>query len=230
MKKVFFLVNKLDEVDFAEYTKKYLSGITVSIGESLPKYLDDYDLIILWNYRKILRNISDKKNIILFHSSDLPHGKGWAPIYYSLYEGRHDYVISGILAADEVDSGDIIIQARFRIKDNYTADIIRRFDNEITIIMIKKILERFYGIEIKGIKQEGKGTFYKRRRPEDNEIDQKLRFSELVNHLRACEKTSPAFFYYNKTKYLISIEPELKPKFPEDLKIKFFDHANPLQV
>lgn len=223
MKKVFFLVNRLEEFDFQQYLNKYLSDVNVTVGESLPTDTDYYDLIILWNYRKILKNISDRKNIILFHSTNLPEGKGWAPIYYTLTKGLEQYTISGIFAADEVDSGDIIVQAKFKIKDNYTAEIIREWDNEICIMLIKKILEIFQGKEIKGRKQQGVSSFNTRRKPEDNEINPNVKFADVINHLRACEKNHPAFFVYNKAKYLVKVEPEIKPTFPEDLEITFYD-------
>lgn len=225
MKKIFFLLNKLEEFDFQEYIKKYLGDVSVSKGESLPESSDNYDLIILWSYRKILKNISNKKNIILFHSTDLPSGKGWAPIYYSIYNNLEYFTISGIFAADEVDSGDIIIKARFKIKNNYTAEIIRECDREISILLIKKILERFDNKPLQGKKQEGISSTYVRRKPEDNQISTNDALKDIINHLRACEKNHPAFFVFNGTKYFINIIPAIKPKFPKDLEIEFYDSS-----
>lgn len=58
--KSIFLVNKLEKFDFQQHLNKYLSDVNITVGESLPSNTD-YDLIILWNYRKILKNISDRK-------------------------------------------------------------------------------------------------------------------------------------------------------------------------
>jgi len=169
-------------------------------------------------------NISERKNVIIFHGSNLPLGKGWAPIYYTLVENLPNYTITGILPADKVDSGDIVVRAKFSIKDNYTAENIREFDNEISILLIKKILERFSNNHLKGKKQTGPESYYQRRYPKDNEIKINSKISEIFNHLRACESSHPAFFYYNKTKYLIYIEGEEKPTFPDDLELEFFDN------
>jgi len=222
MKRVFFLINGLDEFDFLKHVEKYLSGVSVTVGDSLPQHANEYDLIVLWSYRKIIRDVSSK-NIILFHSTNLPEGKGWAPIYYSISSGQKYFTISGILADEKVDSGDIIVKARFKIKDNYTAEHIRNWDDEISVMLVKKILQRFANKKIKGKKQIGRETTNPRRRPEDNKIDRKSRFDEIINHLRACEKNHPAFFYYKKTKYNIIIEPDIRPEFPSDLKIVFYD-------
>lgn len=225
MKKVFFLVNSLEEFNFYELIRKYLSKMNITIGESLPQHTEEYDVIVLWNYRKIIPDVAKKKNIILFHSADLPEGRGWAPIYYTLSKGKEEFVIKGICAGEEVDTGDVIAKARFKIRDNYNAEVIRQWDSEISIMLIKEILKRFEGREIKGAKQIGEATFYPKRRPENNEIPLNSKLADVVNHLRACEKKHPAFFYYGKTKYFINIEPENKPEFPVDLEVEFFDPA-----
>lgn len=211
----------MKEFDFQEYIEKYLSNITVEFGDKFPTKSEEYDLIILWNYKKIISNINNKKNIIVFHASDLPKGKGWAPIYYSIVNKDKYFTITGILASNQVDSGDVIVKAKFKMRVNYTATIIRQFSKEIEILLIKKLLERFSNNKIVGKKQHGQGTFYKRRKPEDNEIDINLKFVDLFDHLRACEDQHPAFFMYKNKKYLIKIMPEEIPNFPEDLEIIF---------
>lgn len=221
-KKVFFLVNTLEEFDFGSLIKKHLNNVDVSIGESLPMNME-YDLIILWSYRKILPQISHKKNIVIFHSSNLPDGKGWAPIYYSIANDYEFYTISGILPIEKVDSGNIVVRARFRIQDNYTAEYIRQWDKEISIMLTKQILDHFDGREIQGIEQIGKETFWKRRCPEDNEININESLQSRLTHLRACEKTHPAFFWYKKIKYNIFIEPDIVPTFPKEIEVIFFD-------
>lgn len=223
MKKVFFLLNKISEFNFTDLLEKYISDCEVTIGESLPGHTEDYDLIVLWNYRKILQNVAGKKNIILFHSSDLPEGKGWAPIYNAISRGKEYYVISGVFADTKVDSGNIIIKARFKIRDDYTAEYIREWDSEITIRLIKEILIRFDNSEIKGMEQTGNDSFYPKRKPEDNEIKLDEKFGEVINKLRACEKSHPAFFVHRGQKYNVLIEPWDAPKFPEDLQIEFYD-------
>jgi methionyl-tRNA formyltransferase len=225
MKKVFFLLNDFSEYNFYDLVKKYLVGISVTIGESLPPHSEDYDLIILWRYRKIIPHTKEMHNIIIFHSTDLPEGRGWAPIYYTLANDLPYYVISGILAGEGADTGDVIVKAKFKIKDDYTAEIIRKWDDEISILLVKKILTRFVGRPIRGVKQVGEPTYYPRRKPEDNEVALEAPLGKILTHLRACEKRHPAFFYYNQTKYRIHIEPVIKPEFPSDLKVTFFDDS-----
>ena len=172
----------------------------------------------MWSYRRILKNLENQNNVILFHSTDLPKGKGWAPIYYSIFNNETFFTISGITASNKVDSGKIIVKGKFKILPNHTAEYIRKWDEEISIILIKTILKKIKNTKISGIPQKGKITFYKKRLPEDNELSSK----NMINHLRACEKNHPAFFYNKNEKFFINIEPENIPKFPKDLKIKFY--------
>ena len=215
--KILFIVNNLREFQSKEYIKKYLGNIDYTVKTNLPKDTSKYHLVVLWNYRKIIKNVEDKNNIILFHSSDLPKGKGWAPIYHAIYNEEKYYIISGIFAAEKVDSGDIIIQAKFRIRPNYTAEFVRKLDNEISMMMIRKILVKFKNKKIEGKKQSGRSTYFKRRKPEDNELKGK----KIFNHLRACEEQHPAFFYYKNEKFIVTVYPEKLPIFPSDLQISF---------
>ena len=221
MKKIFFLVNSMDEYDFGDLIEKHLKGVSVDVGDSLPRDTNKYDLVVLWSHKKIIPGISAKKNIVIFHSTDLPEGKGWAPIYNTVANGKGHFVISGLLPAEKADEGDIVVKARFKIKDNYTARVIREWDREISIMLAKEILNRFKSGEIKGVKQDKAGSFYARRKPGDNMVSEDSRLCDIINHLRACEDKHPAFFYHNDIKYIIRIEPESRPDFPKDLKIEF---------
>jgi len=222
MKKVWFLLNNLNDLNFNKYLKQYLNDVKVTISEELPTNPKDYDLIVLWSYKNIIKGVEQMKNVILFHSSDLPEGKGWAPIYNTILKDLEYYTITGILANNRVDAGDIIVKAKFKMQNNHTAEFLREWDNEISIMLVSEILERFDGL-IVGKTQESNGSFYEKRTPDDNEISVDKTFSEIANDLRACENQHPAFFYYKNEKYFVSIVPENKPEFPKDLEVKFYD-------
>jgi len=221
MNRIFFLVNRLAEFDFEEFLSKHMQECLFTIGESMPLHPEEFRLIVLWSYRKILREIPPTGNVILFHSSALPVGKGWAPIYHAIADGYDFYTITGVFAAPEVDSGDIIVKARFQIRSHYTATILRSFDKEISIMMIAAILQRFRDSPIIGMPQSGIGSYNHRRMPKDNEIDTIKPFVELIPHLRACDRRSPAYFVHQGCKYFVEVFPEREAQFPDDLEITF---------
>jgi methionyl-tRNA formyltransferase len=217
--RLFFVLNSLDDFDFGPLLDKYLPTRDVHVGCTPPASTGDYRLVVLWNNRKIVANLPERNNFILFHSSDLPAGKGWAPIYYVLAEGNSHYTISGILASPQVDSGDLIVKARFPILPNYTATDLRKFDAEISMMLLAKILEKFEGEDIVGIPQSGSPTYRKRRCPEDNVFDIERPFRELIPHFRACEPAHPAVFDWEGVRYRMEISCTVDAEFPPHIEI-----------
>jgi methionyl-tRNA formyltransferase len=221
MMKIYFLLNCLSEFKAGNYFDKYLPSCQLSMGVNLPDNPKDYELVVPWNYKKIIQGYKCN-NIVIFHSSDLPKGKGWAPIFNAFANKLEEYVISAILLDENVDAGDVICKAKFKIKNNYTAEFIRQVDEEITMIMIAKILEKFKGIKLTGIKQDKtKESYYKRRYPKDNKLDINTELRNLIPMLKGCEKKHPSFFEYNGDEFIVSIKPKIQPSFPKDLEITF---------
>ena len=223
MKKVMFLVNSLEEFDFGAEAKELLPETHITVGESLPDRCEDFQLVVLWSFRKLLPQVAGRSNVVVFHSSDLPAGRGWAPIYHALATGQETFTISGILPMAEADTGDVVAKARFRIRPEHTAENLRRWDHRISLLLSAKLLERFPDGRLRGKPQAGPASWYSRRRPEQNEVPLDKPLGELVPHLRACEARHPAFFLYQGIRYDIRIAPAAPPPFPADLEFEFYD-------
>ena len=222
-KKICILLNNIDEYNFESLVKTHLTKdkFDISITDALPKDLSKFDLIIPWSYRKVIKNVNQATNVIIIHSSELPHGRGWAPIYYSINEGQSSYVITCICATDNVDEGDIVIKASFPLLPQYTASYLREIDQEISFVLIKKLLDKWPDCNFITRKQEGIESYRPRRFPEDNEVQISKSLDSMRPHLRSVEDSNPAFFYYKNIKYIISIFPDNKPAFPEKIKIEY---------
>ncbi len=217
------LFNNLEEYHFENLIKNYLpqKKFDVKITDSYPKDSSRYDLIIPWNYRKILKIENNINNTIIFHSSDLPEGRGWAPIYYSFKDEQPNYTISCIFAHRKVDQGNIILKASFPILPQYTATFIRKVDNELSFLLIKKILEKWPNGNISSINQKGKKSYRLKRTVNDNQIDTNETLKKIIPHLRGVEKNYPAFFIHDGVKFNIEIYPENEPEFPNKIKIEY---------
>lgn len=222
-KRVCILLNNIEDYDFNCLLEQYLppEKYNVEVADKFPVNPLVYHLIVPWNYQRILDSVHDLRNVVVMHSSNLPEGRGWAPIYYSLIENQSDYVISGIFAAEEVDTGDIIIRAKFPIKPEYTAPFLRRVDQEVSLLLISKILEKWSSGNIKAEKQCGSKPFRRRRYPQDNLVNTDESLVSLLPHLRAVEPQAPAFFFFQGQKYIIEIRPEVAPCFPETITIEY---------
>lgn len=223
--KVFFLVNKLAEFDFSDLIEKHLVGHSVTVGNDLPFRPEEFDLVVLWSYRKKILVPDGLRNIVLFHSSSLPAGRGFAPIYNTIARGLNRYVVSGILVAPEIDEGDILVQASFAMRPEYIASDLRQWDAEISLLLTRMLLERSVPAGLNGRKQTGLASWWPRRNPQENEIDIKLPFESIISHLRACEEGHPAFFMYDGVRYLVSVRPEIPSTFPADVEIVFSSDA-----
>lgn len=222
-KKIFFLVNADSPFTLESLCAKHLPGIVIESAATLPQNTDDYALVIPWNYRRILPATKLGPNFLVFHPSDLPEGKGWAPLYNTIAQGKKEYVLSVFIPDASMDGGDIVAKARFKMTPDYTAAILRRHHEEICVKVMALIIDRFNNHPITGAKQSGRETICERRHPKDSEISPDKKLSELLPHLRACEPAHPAFFYHEGVKYLITVQPEVEPISPKDFTIEFFD-------
>ena len=218
-----FLFNELKDYNFEKLLLKYLpkENYEVLITKDFPKNPLEYKLIIPWCYKKILKDVEQYSNVIIIHSSNLPYGRGWAPIYYTFKNKIKTYYITCILAKNSVDEGDIIAKISFPVKSDYTATFLREVDKELSLLLIKKILDKWPEMPIEVTPQKGKPTYNLRRFPSDNEIDKNNSIESLLPHLRGVEDDNPAFFFHDNVKFNIKIYPEFKPKFPDIIKIEY---------
>ena len=214
--RICILLNDLDEFNFGKLLNRYLPKhmFEVQMLSSFPDNPSLFELIVPWNYQRIIKNAEAYGNIVVIHSSELPEGRGWAPIYYTFSEERVEYVMSVILAANEVDAGNVIMRARFNLEAEYTAPYIRELDNELSMVLIAKIMNQWPDGDFTAVRQTGRGSYHARRYPCDNEVDLTKTLGAILPHLRGVEQSSPAFFVYKGIKYIIEIRPELTPDKP----------------
>ncbi|MBT5855618.1 hypothetical protein HOH87_03165 [bacterium] len=213
---VLFVVNSIESFDFELEAQDLLKSCAIEASTFFPESPSDYHLVILWNYQTIVPNVDSYSNIILFHASELPKGKGWAPIYYALSEQKEYYTLTGIRAANSVDSGEIVGAARYKITPDMTATHLRTWDTTISLILIQKLLTLD---EIDTTPQVGSSSYNRRRKKEDNEIVPLDTIASALPHLRACEPSHPAYFIHDGVRFNIQITPHIPPSFPEDLEI-----------
>lgn len=221
--RICILLNDLDEFDFAGLVDRFLPAdkFKVDVVASFPPEPTQFEMIVPWSYRRVIKPSELSGNVIVLHSSPLPEGRGFSPIYYAFSEEKREYVISAIRATIEVDAGDIIAQVRFRIEASYTAPFVRKLDQELSMRLIVKLLEYWPDGKVDGIKQKGVGSYRNRRYPKDSELDVTKKLETLVPCMRGVEPKHPAFFYYNKVKYFVQIWPENPPNKPAEIFVNY---------
>lgn len=215
-----FYIKKIGEIS---KNKKF----TLVVGydqKNIDKNIDfvfciDYPKIISPKYIELV-----KKGIYVFHSSDLPEGKGWAPIYHSIMnQKKKNHVMTTIKINEKVDAGEIIVKTYFKKREGENADSLKEVDKIMTIKTIQRIIDDLLSFELKGQRQKGKGSYYKRRTLADSEVDVKDSLENIHYHCLAVAKEHPAFYFYKNKKYIVSIRPESLEEFSEhDIKIISF--------
>lgn len=192
-----------------------------------------FDFVFCINYPKIIpkKYIDSVKNgIYVFHSSDLPEGRGWAPIYHSILSNKKNHVLTMIKINEKVDRGEIIAKAYFKKREGENADSLREVDNIMTIKIIKKVIDDLLLFRLKGKKQTGRGSYCPKRSPSDSEVKAEDSLKKIHYHCLAVTDEYPAFYYYKNKKYIIKIRPESLEELNEgDIKIVTFYEKYPAQ-
>lgn len=157
--------------------------------------------IILPEYLKL-----NKHNLVV-HESYLPQGKGWSPLTWQILEGKNEIPITLFEAVEKVDSGDIYIQDVIRLNGSELLTKIKDLQGKATKKIVLEFVKKYPNIQ--GKKQNGQESFYRRRKPEDSELDINKSIEEQFNLLRVVDNERyPAFFYRQGKKYIIKIYEE----------------------
>jgi len=103
----------------SNYTKDKTNFIfTFKRKININKSLDEFDLIVLYGYRKIVDNFFIKKyynKLVNLHISYLPYNRGAHPNYWSwVNKTPHGITIHRVIP--KVDAGDILFQKKVNIQ------------------------------------------------------------------------------------------------------------------
>lgn len=144
---------------------------------------------------------------LVVHESDLPDGKGWAPLFWQILEGKVDIPVVLFEASTKVDAGDVYLKDHIVLQGHELHDEIREKQALKTIELCSRFLDSYKQIE--PVRQSGVESFYPRRTPKDSELDVEKGIAEQFNLLRIVNNDAfPAFFYWEGKKYILKIYEE----------------------
>lgn len=176
------------------------------------------DLVISFGYRRIIPPeflSMPRLGTVIFHSSDLPRGRGWAPLYHALASGQRRHTVSMLFADAGIDTGPLIAKAHCRIDPAETLDSLRRKDDAMVAALLVRFLPRLLRGRSRGTPQRGRPTYHARRRPADSELDPRRTLASLLPKLRALDgRDYPAFVKAGGRTFelrLTPVEPDAKP-------------------
>ena len=172
-----------------------------------------FDMVFVLGYTKILSDTFLKKNKLnlVIHESNLPLGKGFAPVQWQILENKKKINICVFNANKNIDSGEIYLKNNFKINPTALYEEIRKLQGIATFKIIQEFLKKYPKFKI--MKQKGRSSFYKKRTKKDSELNINKSIKDQFNLLRVCNnKKWPAFFIYKGEKFTLSINKEKKKK------------------
>ena len=164
------------------------------------------DILVILSYEKLIpeRILKRNKNNLVVYESDLPKGRGWSPFIWQILKRKNVITITLFEAAKKVDSGEIYLQEKMDFAVHELVDELRAVQGKHTIDLVMKYI-RGYGC-IKPQEQKGRPSFFRRRLPQDSELNINSSIKQQFNLLRVVDNVKyPAFFRYKGHKYILRI-------------------------
>ena len=146
--------------------------------EILDEWRPDIIFFPHWSYI-IPDDIYEKYLCIVFHMTDLPYGRGGSPLQNLIVRGHRETKISAIKVQKEVDAGPVYMKEKVSLEGS-ASEIFER----VSEIVFEKMMPVFLQGNIEPVAQQGRPTYFKRRKPEDSEIKPGMNLTEMYDHIR----------------------------------------------
>ena len=143
---------------------------------------------------------------LVVHGSNLPEGKGWSPWTWEILNGKKDLYLSLFEAVQAVDAGPIYDSKRVKLCDDELVTEWRQILADETNALCLNWIKNYPQILKQARPQIGAETFYKKRMPQDSQLDENSPIIEQFNLLRVVDNERyPAYFEKNGIKYELHV-------------------------
>lgn len=169
---------------------------------------ETYTLVFILSYHRIIEKkyLQQHQYNIVIHASALPQGKGWAPMFWQILEGKNEIPFSMFEASEGIDDGDIYMQKILHLNGYELNAELRNKQAEFIMQMCLEFLEH-YELYKTPHQQKGGSTVYAKRSAKDSKLDIHKTIHDQFNLLRIVDNESyPAFFEIEGNRYTLKIE------------------------
>lgn len=173
-----------------------------------PEQLTGLDVVFVLGVTKILPAdyLTRNKNTLVVHSSDLPKGRGMAPLQWQVLEGKSVIPTVLLRAEAKFDTGDILGRTEIVLDGTELYPELRAKQGQAVLDLIEAYLSSYPNVTARA--QSGEPTYYPARSPADSQIDPDKSLAEQFDLLRIVNNDGwPAFFVYRGRRYRLKIEP-----------------------
>lgn len=190
----------------------------------LEAYKPKYIFFPHWSWI-IPEDIYNNYNCIVFHSTDLPFGRGGSPLQNLIVRGIYDTKISAIKVCSGIDTGPVYFKESVDISEGSADEIFR----SISDVVFNKMIPRFLEGNLIPVEQSGEVVSFKRRKPEQSEMPNGMSQRQIYDYIRMLDGEGyPAAFrkYDNGKVFYTNARFEdgvviAKARFVEDTEEKF---------
>ncbi len=180
---------KMSETEVKKYAKTI--GINVYTFDKVRNHIEEikainYDVALVASFGQILpEEFLNHRLTLNVHPSLLPKYRGATPLQTALLNGDKVTGVTIMKVAKEVDSGDILLQREFEIKDEYYLEL----EEKLALLGGEMASDALILVESgKAIftpQDNDKATFVKKISKEDGKLDFNNPCEQIINKIRA---------------------------------------------
>ena len=151
-------------------------------------------------------DMAQYKYCLVLHASDLPKGRGWSPHIWTLVQGAENITLSMLEAEDKVDSGRIWRKAHISVPKHALWDEINHLLFTAEVDMIDYAVQNYALVTPQAQIRADEATYYRKRTPQDSQIDPHKSISEQFDLIRVCDPNRfPAYFEHMGQRYILKL-------------------------
>ena len=153
----------------------------------------------------IPEKITSNYKCVCFHESNLPKFRGGSPLQNQIIRGITKTKTTAFFMSKGIDEGDIILQRDLSLNGSINEIFLRMIENDF------KIIEKIILGNYKLTKQKGRRSVFKRRKPDESELDSLPHSLEyFYNFIRMLDDPYPNAFIKLGDKKIILKNPQYK--------------------
>ncbi|MBI2748495.1 methionyl-tRNA formyltransferase [Acidovorax sp. HMWF018] len=145
--------------------------------ERLEAFGADYVFFPHWSWR-IPASVFERFECVIFHMTDVPFGRGGSPLQNLVIRGIENTVLTALRCSQEVDAGPVYLKLPLSTLGT-AEEVFIRASFLMLPMMIRIVDER-----IEPYAQSGEPTFFRRRTPEQGNLQSMSSLTDLHDFIR----------------------------------------------
>lgn len=167
-------------IEIAQFTSKkcYLINNKEDLNLNFIREINPtYVFLPHWSYI-VPKDVYEAYECIIFHMTDLPFGRGGSPLQNLISRGIYETKISALRCSEGIDTGPIYVKRNLALCGSAEEIYLRAAK------IIKEMILFIIGNSPIPVGQEGEPVYFKRRRPEESNIDDLKSLEEVYDYIR----------------------------------------------